>query len=418
MTEPSSYRLPDETLPSLGLADCLDDLLAMRDLLAGRGIPTRNTRIDRYIAYLQLACAAGPADAANQFKNSVDERFRSPTDWLLYVLREVHELIWIYKGISVAPPSGVDDKLKLIVSGSDFAALDRDSRSRDTQFELRVASYFCQAQCEVHLEQETDIVAVAGSKVFYLECKRVGSRKQLMKRIDEARGQLRRRMPSRIGRRPVYGCIALDVTKVAFAHNGLTWGLTSDHSRDVIQDKLREIGGELDDGTLFCQPKSLLFFWLQIHIPALIYHPPQNMTRFSSLQVIREVLERRERSAATTFYGIFERASKTMDPREAPPRKLVRRNGVTLPAGTTFGLNNRSVVMRVLEGEELSPGEEYGIVGTLSFDGKEHHFSAFDVRMLPSEVTEEWRNTTAATPEADLKLLLEMYLQRFPYRDD
>jgi hypothetical protein len=67
-----AYQLPDETLPGLDLSHHLDDLVQMRDFLASRGIPTQNTRIDRYIAYLQHACNYGPNDASKIFKNSVD----------------------------------------------------------------------------------------------------------------------------------------------------------------------------------------------------------------------------------------------------------------------------------------------------------------------------------------------------------
>ena len=124
------------------------------------------------------------------FKNSTDGPFKSSNDWYLYTLREVHELMWILKGLKKHIPKGIDEKLGIIVSGRDFAALDSNSLSRNTQFELRIASYFCQAGCYVDLSGKTDIVAFNKKHAFYTECKRVGSSQQLEGRLSYAKEQL------------------------------------------------------------------------------------------------------------------------------------------------------------------------------------------------------------------------------------
>jgi len=38
-------------------------------------------------------------------------------------------LMWILKGLKVHLPLGADEKLKMIVGGTDFAVLDSDSQS-------------------------------------------------------------------------------------------------------------------------------------------------------------------------------------------------------------------------------------------------------------------------------------------------
>lgn len=211
--EPKSYPIPNETMPGMDLAQHLADLLEIRNFIQGRGIETRNTRIERYIEYLRLVIAQDPINPVMVFKNSTEGPFESPADWRLYVLREVHELMWILKGLKVLLPLGIDEKLKIIVGGSDFAALDGDSLSRNTQFELRIASYFCQAGCEVDLSTETDIIALTDEQAFFLECKRVGNQNQLAKRLSEARKQLQARMPEKVGKRIAFGSIAVDVTR-------------------------------------------------------------------------------------------------------------------------------------------------------------------------------------------------------------
>jgi hypothetical protein len=102
---------------------------------------------------------------------------------MLYVLREAHELMRILRGLKVHVPSGIDEKLRVIVGGRDFAALDSDSNSRNTLFELRISSYFCQSGCDVDLSTDTDIIALSDDQAFYLECKRVGNDNQLAKRL-------------------------------------------------------------------------------------------------------------------------------------------------------------------------------------------------------------------------------------------
>ena len=117
------YMFPSETLPGLDLVDHLSDLKALSELLIENDIQTANTRVARYIRYLNLYNVDAPFEEEEVFKESSDGRFKSGSDWFLYVLREVHELIWIYKGLRVHYPVGVTDKLRATVSGRDFSFL-------------------------------------------------------------------------------------------------------------------------------------------------------------------------------------------------------------------------------------------------------------------------------------------------------
>jgi len=409
-----AYALPTETAPSLGIDDLLNDLVRLKDFLERRGLKTANTRIERYITYLQRTLLDGPQDASTVFKNSTDARFKSPADWQLYVMREVHELMWILKGLDACLPAGVDEKLKVIVSGRDFAALDGDSRSRDAQFELRIASYFCQTGCHVVLSGATDIVALTDREAFYVECKRIGSGAQLGKRLTEARKQLQTRMPPKLGKRMAVGGVAADVTKVAFSRNGLTFGVTNEHSRDVIQDKLIAIADDAQQFPLYRDCSSLLFYWFQIHIPALILQPPRMATRFSSYHVLREVIDRKQRRAAKVFYQLFESASKATDPREQPPEKLVRRKEYVFPVGTTFTLGDE--LERILARDPSPTDDEEEFIGELTVNGTSHKFTVFDLRFVSQQAFRECRDAVQIDRmQGGLRLLVEMYVQRFPY---
>jgi len=420
--ESKSYPLPLQTMPSLEMCHHLTDLLAFRDFLEHRCIETKNTRIERYIEYLkqQVSTDCSP-DPTRIFKTSTEGPFEAPIDWNLYILREVHELMWILKGLKVHVPLGLDTKLKTIVSGRDFAALDADSHSRNTQFELRIASYFCQAGYDVDLSTETDIIALSDSVAFYCECKRVGSANQLQKRLSDAKKQLCIRTPKKLRNRDIFSCVAADVTKVAFAHNGLTWGMTNEHSRDVIQNKLIAIAEGLQRLPLFQDCRHLLDYWLQIHIPALVIYPPTPSTRFSSFHIFKGGMDRKERRATKAFCSLFESASFQGDPREHQAKPLTLRTSITLPKGTSFGLRS-DLIADFLESGKIDEKRKDDWVARIEINNKEHFFSIFDFIMVLPEFTEiftdaaGFRKAIEQNPSGTrLELIMAMYRFRFPY---
>ena len=306
------YELSLKTLPSLDLKHHLNDLNELKDFLINFSIDIKNTRIERYIKYFQLILRDSEQEVQIEeiekiFKHSPKNIFQHQIDYHLYILREVHELMWILKGLKVVSPLGIEKRLKTIISGKDFATLDSSTNSRNTQFELRIASYFCQFGCRVDLSTETDIIAYTQKQIYYIECKRVGNQNKLEERLSEARKQLQKRMPKKITNKDIYGCIAIDVTKVAFSHNGLTFAKTNEHSKDIIQDKLKEIRENIDIKMQnnFNNHKNLCQVWLQIHIPSLIQYPQMTATRFSSYHCTRDYLKLKQNRGFKVFKNIF-----------------------------------------------------------------------------------------------------------------
>lgn len=416
--EARSYPVPIETLPSLDPSYHLQDLIEIREFIESRGIDTKNTRIERYGKYLERSISDGYVDAATIFKNSVGEPFQSPVDWQLYVIREVHELAWILKGLNIHKPLGTDKKLGDIVGGRDFAALDIDSHSRNAQFEFRIASYFCQNGCDVDMSTDTDIIARRDRCVFYVECKRIGSRNKLAMRLSEARGQLARRMPRRTFQSRLLGCIAIDVTKVAFPHNGLTWAISSDHSRDVIQDKLIDVRAKANASLSFDSCPKLFCYWLQVHIPALIMQPaPGAITsRFSSYYLERPKLKRKDAMILATFHKMFESVSK-LDSRASPGQVLNLRNTGTFPAGMKFGLDD-SRILELLDRVTLSDDEKSAPIGSLVFDGIEDKFIFFEVCLLSRDLIDDWKGAMSDDKAmGSLMLLTSLYQARYPYEE-
>lgn len=411
--EKRTYSLPKESLPGIEIQHHVDDLEELCSFLESRHIATTNTRIRRYIQYFEQVINSGTAESSTIFKNSLEGPFKSDTDWFLYLLREVHELMWILKGLKVRLPEGIDEKLKCIVGGRDFATLDSNSSSRNAQFELRIASYFCQENLPVDLSSDTDIIVLTENRVLYIECKRIASGAQLRKRLSEAKLQLRRGMPRKVGRRSVYGCIAADVTKMAFSHNGLNFAVTSEHARDVIQDKLTEIANEAEKYPLFEKCPGLLNYWLQIHIPSLVLQPCTPTTRFSSIHVSNESLRRKERKALSSLYEIFERASERGDTRKEPAKPLMPLQSFCLPRGTTFTIDE-DLLLEFLSTGTVTCRDAGAVVGTLCFDGETHTFSLLDFQTIIGSIEESERAELAHDPvNARFQILVKMYEFRF-----
>lgn len=414
MSEDSkTYAIPEETIAGLPMEDHLSDLLQIKAFIESRGIRTANTRIDRYCECLRRIVAGDLKAAPLVFGNHPTETF-ADADYVLYVLREVHELMWILKGLNTCQPIGVDEKLKEVVSGADFAAKDLKSASRNTQFELRIASYFCQSGFEVDLSRITDVVAFNDRIAFYVECKRVASDGQLERRLSDAKSQLHARMPKKVGGRLIHGCVAADVTKVAFPHNGVTWAMTSDHSREVIGEKLIGIVGGLRDDSLFRNAGGLLHYWFQIHMPALIRYPETVATRFSSYHIFREGLGRKGMCAIKMFADAFEGVSK-MDERVLPPTKLSRKKGITIPAGTLFDFDD-ALIGDLLAGGDVPRRDPEEVIGRMEIEGVEYEFSFFEFEMIVPKFTDEEKAELAANSvQAGMLVLAKMLYWRQPY---
>lgn len=69
--ESRSYPLPEYSIPALPLHHHLEDLAEVQAFLKSLGIRTQNTRIERYIRYLEQAVNGKQPDESQIFKNAV-----------------------------------------------------------------------------------------------------------------------------------------------------------------------------------------------------------------------------------------------------------------------------------------------------------------------------------------------------------
>jgi len=398
----------------------LEDLQDFRNYLESKKIATANTRINRYINYLSdYLSGSANSDGSKIFKSCHDGRFKSEADWLLHVIREVHELEWIWKGLQAKPPIGIDDKLKIIVSGHDFAAFDSNTRARDTQFELRIASYFCQVGLDVILSQ-TDVIALLGEFAYFWECKRIANRQQLEKRLNSATKQLSLRMPYTYNGRRTIGCVAADITKSSFPRNGLNLAAIEPHSKEMLQNKLREVVQSLGKTELF--PKHGMpptFYWLQIHFPFLLFFEQKYLTRFSSYMLSRDDPNEAEQLAMKAFQGMqnfldkFGASPRSKEDRETPKPFLE----LTIPKGTTFGLAE-GIFDEIQHTKRLPESLSSAPLGHITAKGVTEKFSFKDLNLISQEKIEAYtRQVAAGDPQGVWFLLFEILMQK-AYRNN
>lgn len=433
MSSEDSYRLPTKTLPGLPRDTLLQRLRRFEELCATNNVMTGNTRIERYRRHLeQPDHADGWELDKGVFIDPPNSPIQHGLDRLLYVAREVHELMWIGEGLKDAETLGLAAKLRAVVRGADFAALDVNTEARNTQFELRIASYLGRAGYKLDFSTLTDIVASRGRSTYYVECKRVASASQLTRRVREALDQIEERKPKSGWLRGRHGLVAVDVTRVAFRQNGLTIGMTSDHSRDVIREKLTNISADLERGGSPLVDRATTALWLQIHIPVLVVWPPATVTRFSSL-FLMQPMPKWPPTAGTRFSAMSALVRTHLaqqrlmddtqrrdhsDPDATPPQDLQLRKRIAIPAGTSLSFDEQLLEELVATGRLPERSDDHVVI-TLSLPGAAgadtELFSYFELKMLLSNLPDNEVGLFTKSLQQARGLVAPLLLQRHPY---
>jgi hypothetical protein len=252
----------EEPLPGLAVSKYSQRIDEIVEWFASKEILVSQTRIQRYKRFLDYF------KKNNDFIVKNDEDIKILEE-LLFTLREVHELMWIKKGVDVTEPKGIDHLLKIIAGGNSFAKDDKNTTARNYQFELRIASYFLQNGYKVDLSSLTDVIAKSGNTSFYLECKRLHSEKKVSTRIKEASNQLKFRVSKQSILSKKYGIAVFDVTRIAFLEHEVLYNLTHDQCRNLLRKKLSDIMKSYDFIRPFQNNKKVIAVWIQIFIPSL-----------------------------------------------------------------------------------------------------------------------------------------------------
>ena len=105
--------------------------------------------------------------------------------------RDTAELAFICDTLAERFPLELKKWLRLILGGTRLPSQDSDTRSRDKQFELYVASLFAHSGFSISLD-EPDVTFEHRAGWFGIAAKRISSLEQIEKRVRQARSQLAR----------------------------------------------------------------------------------------------------------------------------------------------------------------------------------------------------------------------------------
>lgn len=242
------------------------------EYLESNGLRAAQTRLGEYVKFYERFLAYGCSDKEIQ-------------DNLLLVMREMDEWSWIYRGLKKKEPEGFLDLLKEALGGPTFAKSESDNtRSRNIQLELRVGSYFLQSGFDITFAGLSDLVVDVDGYPVFVECKRLNSPKQVIKRSKESVRQLKSRYQA--SKRSSYGLVVLDVSRGIHPKQGIATGVNALVSRDGIRAQLQEFDRNHDTSLVFAKDKKLISVWIQAIVPTMHTKENEPATRFSSLHSI------------------------------------------------------------------------------------------------------------------------------------
>ena len=130
-------------------------------------------------------------------------------------LKEIFEIVIIYKTLQQEENNYLKDRLKKIITGQELLTENTKNESahaRDILFELLIISYFYNLNYKIDFETLTDVVVEKNNIKVFGECKRLSSEKNLQKQLSKAKKQL-----SRINfKEEEYGLIFVDISNCIF----------------------------------------------------------------------------------------------------------------------------------------------------------------------------------------------------------
>jgi len=108
-------------------------------------------------------------------------------------LKEIFEIVIIYKTLKQERNIALKDRLKKIITGQEILTENTQNEvahARDILFELLIISYFYNLNYTVDFQKLTDVVVEKNNIKVFAECKRLSSEKNLQKQLSKAKKQL------------------------------------------------------------------------------------------------------------------------------------------------------------------------------------------------------------------------------------
>lgn len=125
---------------------------------------------------------------------------------------ECFDIFYIYKSFQNETSDGFRERLKKSICGVELVSSSKLDEARNFLFELLIAADFARKKYSINFDNLTDVVATNGQYCVNAECKRVSSKKQLIKRLKKGCEQIKNRYISS----EVHNLVFLDISTCLF----------------------------------------------------------------------------------------------------------------------------------------------------------------------------------------------------------
>lgn len=191
------------------------------------GLAAENSRFTRYKKIIENFFRERP----DTLPDGGNQRFRD----LILAYRECLEICIVYTCFKDSRHINFINKLSKVVTGQDVPEPGDAGESRNYLLELLVAARFQQVGYTIDFDEKTDVVARRDGITVCVECKRLTSEKQLIKRMGEAADQLSK-APAKFGEN-VVGLIFVDISSCII--ESVRWEVNTAH--DAVFEMRREM---------------------------------------------------------------------------------------------------------------------------------------------------------------------------------
>jgi hypothetical protein len=260
--------------------------------LETKGLKPLNTRVGEYLRFFERLVS----------HKCSEEEIRTK---LVSVIREIDEWLWVYKGLLIKEPKNIFDLVDKAMGGPHLARDENENTfPRNTQLELRICSYFLQNGFEVDVSSSSDLIVQVNEVPVFVECKRLNSPTQVLKRAKEAKKQLHKRYKSING--PSNGIVVLDVSRVIQPSQGLAILPNYPVAKGEIQAQILAFNDKFNTSKIFAEDDKLLFVWMQAIVATWIASDKEPGTRFSSVHTIYAKKDKRSWGLWETIKPLLE----------------------------------------------------------------------------------------------------------------
>lgn len=211
---------------------------------------------------------------------------------IVNTFHETEELFRIYDGLSNIDCKDLKQRIKNSIKGSELYVMDNSDRSgRDFSFELTIAAKFAQRGFIIEFGDDADIKVVVDGNPFFVECKRLKSKKKIKKRIKAGLNQLSFRYNSSSHPAAARGLLALSVGKVINPKLGYMKCNTDQEAGDICSTYIERFLLEYDPIIQSHNDKRTLGVLVQFDSLAQIKDKDNLLTTCHEIGIINRVPE-------------------------------------------------------------------------------------------------------------------------------